>query len=571
MSSLPTLFSFSSPRLSSSPFPINLLSSSSSSLRHLFDRARNKAWKTGEPALNTAETTPIEPNGIAKTTTGTRTTTHRTIAASAVVYEYPRNRGTARGAVDGLVTGRGGRVLFVGQSSKEGSGDVGRLGGVGWLRCASQAAASKETTAALGAKGGGGKGKQLEQGGSKKQREEERGATIQHPTTTASTNNNTNGLEDRTADITSSYTNTTATIAGGEGAMLCNISASVTDSSSSFPSPSSSSSSTSESDSSPGPSPPSSPSKSSATTISPQTETSELQQQPKQLKHEEKDNEEEGGERRRTMKSSSGTTNGISGEDQHQPVGDSALCSGTTTTTASTDGKTAGGATTEKANGSGAVYVMALPPMGESITEGNVLRWNKEVGEMVQADEVVCVIETDKVTVDIHSDVQGVVKSLGAPEGGVVLVGGRLITLDTDGFPSVPPSGKSGFRPVLLSAERGGGGGCGTGGAARSGRKSSIKFGRKHKGAEERTNGRVDGGIERQPERFYSDYSDVPAELKPKGLSAAEIEFINSGGADAFPGSMGGQWSTRIVFTPTPPPKKKAAVVVGGGGGKKDA
>eukprot|EP00922_Rhytidocystis_sp_ex-Travisia-forbesii_P020231 GHVS01029806.1.p1 GENE.GHVS01029806.1~~GHVS01029806.1.p1 ORF type:complete len:118 (-),score=29.91 GHVS01029806.1:76-429(-) len=117
MSSLPTLFSFSSPRLSSSPFPINLLSSSSSSLRHLFDRARNKAWKTGEPALNTAETTPIEPNGIAITTSGTRTTSPRTITASAVVYEYHRNRGTAWGALEGLVTGGGGGVLFVGQSN----------------------------------------------------------------------------------------------------------------------------------------------------------------------------------------------------------------------------------------------------------------------------------------------------------------------------------------------------------------------------------------------------------------------------------------------------------------------
>eukprot|EP00922_Rhytidocystis_sp_ex-Travisia-forbesii_P062071 GHVS01091911.1.p1 GENE.GHVS01091911.1~~GHVS01091911.1.p1 ORF type:complete len:499 (+),score=183.38 GHVS01091911.1:227-1723(+) len=208
-------------------------------------------------------------------------------------------------------------------------------------------------------------------------------------------------------------------------------------------------------------------------------------------------------------------------------------CATATTTSSGSSSSTAEQTTSaEAAVSSPSVYLMALPHMGDSITKGSVLKWNKEVGEMVEADEVVCVMETDK----------GVVKSHGAPEGGEVLVGKTLITLDIDGFPSVPPSGLSGFRTAVLSTERSGGGG------SRPGRTTSIKFGRDHRGAEKSSSG---GNKNGQTDRYYSDYSEVPAELRPKGLSAAEIDFINSGGADVAHITMGGSWTSSTVFTPT--------------------
>ena len=42
-------------------------------------------------------------------------------------------------------------------------------------------------------------------------------------------------------------------------------------------------------------------------------------------------------------------------------------------------------------------FKMAVPNMGDSITEGVIVEWSKAVGDFVGEDEVLCVIETDKV------------------------------------------------------------------------------------------------------------------------------------------------------------------------------
>lgn len=53
-----------------------------------------------------------------------------------------------------------------------------------------------------------------------------------------------------------------------------------------------------------------------------------------------------------------------------------------------------------------------VPQLGESITEGSVSQWMKKVGDHVQPDEVVVVVETDKVTVDIKAPNGGVIKKI---------------------------------------------------------------------------------------------------------------------------------------------------------------
>jgi hypothetical protein len=53
-------------------------------------------------------------------------------------------------------------------------------------------------------------------------------------------------------------------------------------------------------------------------------------------------------------------------------------------------------------------YVEVVPALGESITEGSIARWMKTVGESVAIDDVIVVVETDKVTVDIKSTRSGV-------------------------------------------------------------------------------------------------------------------------------------------------------------------
>jgi acetyl/propionyl-CoA carboxylase alpha subunit len=49
-----------------------------------------------------------------------------------------------------------------------------------------------------------------------------------------------------------------------------------------------------------------------------------------------------------------------------------------------------------------------VPVLGESITEGSIASWSKNIGDSVAIDDVIVIIETDKVTVDIKSTHDGI-------------------------------------------------------------------------------------------------------------------------------------------------------------------
>ena len=55
-----------------------------------------------------------------------------------------------------------------------------------------------------------------------------------------------------------------------------------------------------------------------------------------------------------------------------------------------------------------ATIVKEVPTMGDSITEGTLIEWSKSVGDKIEVDDVVCIVETDKVSVDIRSEDAGV-------------------------------------------------------------------------------------------------------------------------------------------------------------------
>ncbi|CAN0224322.1 unnamed protein product [Ectocarpus fasciculatus] len=77
-------------------------------------------------------------------------------------------------------------------------------------------------------------------------------------------------------------------------------------------------------------------------------------------------------------------------------------------------------------------HIMELPGLGDSISEGTVVEWRKSVGDKVSEDEVVAVVETDKVSVDVRSTHVGVVVKLFAAVDDVVEVGKPLCTIDGD-------------------------------------------------------------------------------------------------------------------------------------------
>lgn len=97
-----------------------------------------------------------------------------------------------------------------------------------------------------------------------------------------------------------------------------------------------------------------------------------------------------------------------------------------------------------------------VPPMGDSVREGTLSKWMKNVGDVVATDEVIAQIETDKITVDIRSSASGVVSSLFAKSGDTVEVGKALAEISpstsSDGVAmksSTPqPSSSSSSPPV---------------------------------------------------------------------------------------------------------------------------
>jgi pyruvate dehydrogenase E2 component (dihydrolipoamide acetyltransferase) len=73
-----------------------------------------------------------------------------------------------------------------------------------------------------------------------------------------------------------------------------------------------------------------------------------------------------------------------------------------------------------------------MPQMGESIAEGMVLKWLKQVGELVQRDEAILEISTDKVDAEIPSPAEGVLVEVLVGEGETVEVGTTIAVIDPD-------------------------------------------------------------------------------------------------------------------------------------------
>ncbi|WP_375741958.1 2-oxoglutarate dehydrogenase complex dihydrolipoyllysine-residue succinyltransferase [Corallococcus interemptor] len=73
---------------------------------------------------------------------------------------------------------------------------------------------------------------------------------------------------------------------------------------------------------------------------------------------------------------------------------------------------------------------LKVPPLGESITEAVVGKWNKKQGEAVAADEPLVVLETDKVTIDVPAPAAGSIASIAFKEGDKVRVGDVLGTIE---------------------------------------------------------------------------------------------------------------------------------------------
>ncbi len=73
-----------------------------------------------------------------------------------------------------------------------------------------------------------------------------------------------------------------------------------------------------------------------------------------------------------------------------------------------------------------------VPTLGESVTEATVATWFKKIGDRVEADEMICELETDKVAIEVPSTVSGILSEIVAQEGSTVALDGVLARISKE-------------------------------------------------------------------------------------------------------------------------------------------
>ena len=103
----------------------------------------------------------------------------------------------------------------------------------------------------------------------------------------------------------------------------------------------------------------------------------------------------------------------------------------------------------------GAGTVITMPALGESVSEGTVTRWLKNVGDAVAVDEALLEVSTDKVDTEIPSPVAGTLLAIDVAVDTTVAVGARLGLIGTAGgtvsAPATPPAAPVVAAPVVAA------------------------------------------------------------------------------------------------------------------------
>ena len=93
--------------------------------------------------------------------------------------------------------------------------------------------------------------------------------------------------------------------------------------------------------------------------------------------------------------------------------------------------------------------IVAMPALGESVTEGTVTRWLKNVGDQINADEALLEVSTDKVDTEIPSPVTGTLLTIDVPVDSTVAVGARLASIGVSG--STPVDAAAVEKPAPIA------------------------------------------------------------------------------------------------------------------------
>jgi pyruvate/2-oxoglutarate dehydrogenase complex dihydrolipoamide acyltransferase (E2) component len=87
---------------------------------------------------------------------------------------------------------------------------------------------------------------------------------------------------------------------------------------------------------------------------------------------------------------------------------------------------------------------VTMPQMGVSVAEGTVVEWKKQVGDWIEADEIIASISTDKIDTDVEAPATGRVQEILVDVGTTVEVGTVMARIATDARPGEPHVSENG-------------------------------------------------------------------------------------------------------------------------------
>ena len=194
-----------------------------------------------------------------------------------------------------------------------------------------------------------------------------------------------------------------------------------------------------------------------------------------------------------------------------------------------------------------------VPSMGDSITEGTLLELHKKVGDHVALEELVAMVETDKVTVEVRSPAEGTVTQFLAGIDDTVIVGSDFMEIDVGvGQPgaAASPTAAATATEAPASSAPASGSGAGAPAGVRvhpSGKPALISFPPRGaaalSAAAAPAQAATAGAAAAQPIQKPSitppkpspagtiSYADLPARFRPQPLSMEEQECVEMGGA----------------------------------------
>lgn len=74
-----------------------------------------------------------------------------------------------------------------------------------------------------------------------------------------------------------------------------------------------------------------------------------------------------------------------------------------------------------------------MPKLGMMMTKGTIIEWKKKEGDKVKKDEVIVIVESEKITSDLNAPQDGILKEILHSEGDEVLVAEPIAIIETAG------------------------------------------------------------------------------------------------------------------------------------------